>query len=405
MNILDVESFIDFCDNELITVESLRSGNSLKYTKLLKRDIPKTLHDTEKSNYDGDKIIKLEETLILIDDAIDELSHLEPDMLDKALAKGSELAYIIGMICRSKSIIGELDHSINSSMITKITRFLVERYIMGIPVRKLSINEKKRVIDKKIQALRDYREIVNNTLKKLHMTSNVTESYELMVCESNNAMATIGKTIINGVQTLIYKLKTLIQRIESWINEKLFKLLKCEYIQIDIDYYTQSINLINRIKNSKESMNTWLKILKTNMDAIRYIDNVLKYDENVHQLKNMYSMLESELKKMESLMDSEIVLKPKEQQKLIAISPKDINAIYAILNDNQTLSNYIMKQLIIFSRKLKSSSQTKEGICKLLSANFAALSHMQALKSDMCVKIVNGIMANGVYVNKGNRTV
>ena len=412
MTMYNVELFIDFCDNEII-MESLREAHSLKYTKLLKGDIPKVIQDTKKSNYTTDNLDRLEETVILIDDAIDELRNLKPDMFDKVLSKGSKVASIIVAICRSRDIINMLNYSNRyGSMITKLTRYLVEGFIVGNTLGKLTIQEKQRMVDKKITALRTYRKIVTDTISKVKSETfimlntendNVTESYDFMY-PANEGWNEIGKSIMNGVQTLIYKIKIIIQKIEAWINEKVFKLFKCEYIQIDVDFYTQSINLINTIKNSGTSMKIWLQIMKLNVDAIKNADNDQTYNENVNQLKNIYDMISGELKKMENLKDTEIEIKPKEQQKLIAISSKDMQDIHQILQNNQNLYTYIMQQLIIFSRNLKKASPTKEAICKLLSANFAALSNMQALKSNMCVKIVDGIMTNGTYVNKGNKT-
>lgn len=402
MNTYDVEVFIDFCDNAIVS-ESLREGNSLKYEKLLKMDIPKVLKQTKKTKYAKDNMDALEELLILIDDAIDQLSHLESDMFDKALEKGSSLFYILYTIYRSRTLIGGLNDNWDSSLITKITRILIEETLLGLPVRKLSINDKKIRISKKIAVLRKYKEIVNQYMHKINAVDSVSEAYLYDMYPATEGLSEIGKTIAMGVQTLIYKIKILIQKIESWINEKTFQLFKSEYIKIDVDYYVQSMKLADQIKTSGNSIMTWLQIIHKSIDAINNYDNEIKFNNTIEELENIYKLITDELHRFESMKNSEIKIKPKDQQKLIAISSKDMSIIQQVLQRQSMISKFLMQKLIIYSRNLKNMTGKKEMMCKVISANFAALTNLQTIKSNMCVKIINGIITNGTYINQGNK--
>ena len=402
MNINNIDEFINFCDNTIVA-ESLRDGNSLKYTKLLKMEIPKMLKQVDKTDYSKDNIDILEELLILIDDAIDQLTHLEPDMLDKALDKGSSLFYILYSIYQSRTLIGSLKFNNNSSIITKLTRILIEEALIGIPIKKLSINDKKRVIQKKITALNKYKTIVKQYMHKIHTSDLVSESYKYDIYPATEGLSEIGKTIIVGVQTLIYKLKILIQKIESWINEKAFRVFKSEYIKIDVDYYAQSMKLANLIKTSGNSIRTWLQIIHKSIDAINNYDSETKFNNAIEELEITYKLIADELHRFESMNFAEIKIKPKDQQKLIAVSSKDVNAIQQVLQNQNIISKFIMQKLVIYSRNLKNMSEKKETTYKVISANFAALANLQTIKSNLCVKIINGIIANGTYVNQGNK--
>lgn len=403
MNENVLESFISFCNDMMISNESLREAGSLRYTKLLKMDIPKILHDSDKSNYSKDTLYKLEETLILIDNAIDELSHLTPDMFDKVLEKGSSLFYMLYTIYRSRTLIGGLNNSNHGSLITKLTRILIEEILIGIPVRKLSIENKKMRINKKITALKEYKKIINQYIHKIKTINHVYEAYSCDMYHKSDRLSEIGKTIMMGIQTLIYKLKILIQKIESLINEKVFKILKSEYIKIDVDYYVQSMDLANQIKNSGTSVNTWLQIIHKSIDAINSYDNETKFNENIEKLQNIYKMISAEIRRFESMKTAEIKIKPKDQQKLMAISSKDMNAIQQVLQSENIIFKFLMQKLVIYSRNLKNMTEKKETICKVISANFAALTNLQTIKSNACIKIVNGIIANGTFINRGNK--
>lgn len=401
MNEVMIENFINFCDSEII-MESLREGKSLKYTKLLKYDIPKALKNAKKSNYSTDNIDALEEILILIDDAIDQLSQLEPDMLDKALSKGSSLLYTLHVIYRSRTLLGNLNYHVYGSWITKITRILIEEGIARLPAKLLSISEKEKVIDNKIVALREYKEIINYCIRQTRSMTNVSEAYMYDIYPATEGLSEVGKSISMGIQNLIYRLKILIQQIESWINEKIFKLFKSKYIKIDIDYYMQSMKLANQIKNSSNSIETWLQIIRKSMDIIDNCDDEFKIKSKIEELKNLYSLIEEEIDTWKRIKHKEITIKPKDQQKLIAISYKDIDEIISILNSKNRVSKNLMKEMIIYSRNLKNMSKKKETICKVISTNYASITNIQSIKSKLCIDILNGIISNGTIINAGN---
>ena len=392
-----LEEFISYCDDMQIAEESLRDINKTfepNYEKI--KSLVSNANNIDKKE---DKIKLLKEANEIIDRTIVQLKSLNDDALDKALSVGSRLVSILIKIASTRDIMNKMSLFFlkEKSLTTTIPQLAISVLSHKI-LKSLTVRQKKKLRDSYVKDLQKYQVNILMLISKIQQSSVSTESfYDISI--ANEAATGLIQRLKTGLNDLVYKIRRWLQIASSWLKEKLFKLCKIEYIKIDVDYYNAVTRLINEINRVGSDPNSYMNIISSNIRVIgsTNTESVIKA---VEALRDNYQSIQDDLNELKNKRNE--IPSPSSTGKVVNIATKDINAIKKHfeknLNMGRNLPGLIAKALGGIDRNADNDT---EQIKRLVYSNVFSISNLMVGKSQLCISLVNDIIAN----NKNNEKI
>lgn len=409
-----LENFISYCEEMEIADESLRESRDIYDTTLDK--IETLLDRARKAKKPENKIAILNDLIKLVDETVKHLKGLTDDNIDKALSVGSKLVSIMLKIQISKSIVATLATSLWTGRFMSVPTFAfyyIGNNLAKSKLKSMTIRDKKKVRDNCVKELLEYKKYANTMInitktemKKADKPIPSTESTMVAIAEESvTDVARVVKEKFNG---LIEKLRRWLQVLKSWIDTKLYKLLKIQYILIDVKYYNEVMSFINGIRNLGKDPKTYIQILRANYTALTSTDED-KIAAAIDKMKEIYENISDSLSMLNEKRKE--IPTPKEGGKVISVALQDLAALKSYFQTYLNLGQVMIKEIMDGMKKMGNTrmienDQTKkdcvadvEKLNRLFMSNTFAISNLCITKSQLCIHLVNEIIRNGKAPN------
>ena len=387
------ENFISHCEDLVVCNESLRDVNETYKPNYEK--VTELIAKAQKARNKEQKIRLFKEALTLIDDTVKQLKALEGDALDIALSVGSTLVSTIIKIQSAKNIMTKMSISLlaQKSPTTAIPQ-IAGAIITHAALHQLSLSHKKKLRDKCVKELNEYKVGINLMLNKLQ-ASEAAESVMNLTVANESAIDVVRK-MKSGLSDLIGKIRKWLQIAYSWLQTKLMKLCKVEYITIDVNYYNNVMSFINGINNLGDDYKTYINIIRANYNAL-----TSKNDEEtlnaIDKLQDIYQDLSDKLELLAKERANIPSIDTSGKGKVINIATKDLIAIKKHFEQElelgKTLPSIIGQFVGALDRAATSDNQVEKAK-RLLYSNIFAISNLLIGKSQLCIQLINAIIAN-----------
>ena len=349
-----LENFISYCEEMEIADESLRESRDIYDTTLDK--IETLLDRARKAKKPENKIAILQDLIKLVDETVKHLKGLTDDNIDKALSVGSRLVSILLKIQISKSIVATIATSAWTGTAMSLPTFAfyyIGNYLAKSKLKSMTIRDKKKVRDNCVKELIEYKKYANTMIdiskaemKKSHKPIPTTESTMVAIAEESvTDVARVVKEKFNG---LIEKIRRWLQTLKSWIDTKLYKLLKIQYILNDVKYYNEVMSFINGIRNLGKDPKTYIQILRTNYTALTSTDED-KIAAAIDKMKDIYENVSDSLSMLNEKRKE--IPTPKEGGKVISVALQDLAALKSYFQSYLTLGQVMIKEIMDFFNK------------------------------------------------------
>lgn len=405
-----LENFISYCEEMEIADESLRESKDIYDTTLDK--IETLLDRARKAKKPENKIAILNDLIKLVDETVKHLKGLTDDNIDKALSVGSKLVSIMLKIQISKNIVASMATSIWTGAAMSLPTFAF--YYIGNSLAKnilktMTIREKKKVRDNCVKELLEYKKYANTMInitktemKKADKPIPSTES--TMVAIAEESVTDVVRVVKEKFNGLIEKIRRWLQALKSWIDTKLYKLLKIQYILIDVKYYNEVMSFINGIRNLGKDPKTYIQVLRANYTALTSTDED-KIAAAIDKMKDIYENVSDSLSLLNEKRKE--IPTPKEGGKVISVALEDLAALKSYFQTYLALGQVMIKEIMDGMKKMDNvkmieNDQTKkdcvaevEKLNRLFMSNAFAISNLCITKSQICIHLVNEIIRNG----------
>jgi hypothetical protein len=388
------ENHIPFYDDSSICNESLRDVNEIYKPNYDK--ITELITKAQNAKNKEKKVQLCKEVIRLIDDTVKQLKDLKGDALDVALSAGSTLVSTIIKIQSAKNIMTKMSLSLlRERSITTVIPQVAGAIITHAALHSLTIAHKKKLRDKCVKELNEYKVGINLMLNKLQASENAVESCMQLTVANESAIDVVRK-IKSGLNDLIGKIRRWLQIAYSWVQNKLMKLCKIEYIDIDVDYYNNTMSFINGINNLGDDYKTYINIIRSNLKVINakseedVVNAVDKLQDTYDDISEKLKLLAAEKSKIPSPDTSG-------KGKVISVAMKDLNAIKKHfeqqLETGKVLPSLIGQVIGELDRSANSDNQD-EKIKRLIYSNTFAISNLLMTKSQLCIQLINIIIGS-----------
>ena len=410
-----LENFISYCEEMEIADESLRESTDIYDTTLDK--IETLLDRARKAKKPENKIIILQDLIKLVDETVAHLKDLTDDNIDKALSVGSRLVSILLKIQISKSIVATMATSILSGALSfslpTFTFYYIGNFLAKKKLKSMTIRDKKKVRDNCVKELIEYKKYANTMInitkaemKKSNKPIPTTES--TMVAIAEESVTDVVRVVKEKFNGLIEKIRRWLQALKSWIDTKLYKLLKIQYILIDVKYYNEVMSFINGIRNLGKDPKTYIQVLRANYTALTSTDED-KIAAAIDKMKDIYENVSDSLSLLNEKRKE--IPTPKEGGKVIGVALQDLAALKSYFQTYLALGQAMIKEIMDGMKKMNNvkmieNDQTKkdceadvEKLNRLFMSNAFAISNLCITKSQICIHLVNEIIRNGKAPN------
>lgn len=405
-----LENFISYCEEMEIADESLRESKDIYDTTLDK--IETLLDRARKAKKPENKIAILNDLIKLVDETVKHLKGLTDDNIDKALSVGSRLVSIMLKIQISKNVVASMATSIWTGAAMSLPTFAF--YYIGNSLAKnilktMTIREKKKVRDNCVKELLEYKKYANTMInitktemKKADKPVPSTES--TMVAIAEESVTDVVRVVKEKFNGLIEKIRRWLQALKSWIDTKLYKLLKIQYILIDVKYYNEVMSFINGVRNLGKDPKTYIQVLRANYTALTSTDED-KIAAAIDKMKDIYENVSDSLSLLNEKRKE--IPTPKEGGKVISVALEDLAALKSYFQTYLALGQVMIKEIMDGMKKMDNvkmieNDQTKkdcvaevEKLNRLFMSNAFAISNLCITKSQICIHLVNEIIRNG----------
>jgi len=405
-----LENFISYCNEMEIADESLRETSDIYDVTLDK--IETLLERSHKAKKPENKIAILNDLIKLVDETVNHLKSLTDDNIDKALSVGSRLVSIMLKIQISKNIVASMATSIlMGGAMMSVPTFMfsyIGHQLAKNTLKSMTIREKKKLRDNCVKELLGYKKYANHmieiTKKEIKKSGKVPTTESTMVAIAEESVTDVARVVKEKFNSLIEKIRKWAQMLKSWIDTKLYKLMGVEYIMIDVDYYNKAMSFINGIRNLGKDPKTYLNVLTASYRAVTSNDED-KINDAMDKLQSLYENVSDSL----SLLNEERkkIPTPKEDGKKISVPVQDMAAVKSYFESNLIISKVLVVTISDMAKSMndvkviesdetkREGAATKEKARRLLLSNAFAISNLCITKSQICIHLVNSIIANG----------